>query len=215
MPSPLSILRGELGLAGSLAVLMGCLGRRLGGEPYRGTAVPADRLEDNGRRLARWALLLHRELASRLGAAEGLALATRMCVAGSVADLRRRLGNPDADAFADLDEEGRRQQVRTWVDSFPNADATIEQCEPQRVSFTVRRCSLVEACAAAGQTELAAAFCEGDSLFFPSLSPPIEIERSQTIATGGSICDFRLCLESPLPAAGRPSSRPEPAEATV
>ncbi len=211
MPSPFSILHSELGTARTLSVLAGCLGRRLRGEPFRDAAEPRDRRERNGRTLARWALLLHRELRAALGAEAGLQLATRVCVAGSVADLNTRLGRPDAERFSTLDENGRRLQVREWVDSFPNAEATIEQSDPHQVRFTVQRCSLVEACASTGQAELAAAFCEGDSLFFPSLTPPIHIQRTQTIATGGTACDFCLCLNDPQP--DSPAPLPEAAGA--
>ena len=66
----------------------------------------------------------------------------------------------------------------------------------ESVGFDVRACRFVELCGALGRPSLARAFCEADSRFFARNEDLIRLERSETLARGGAVCDFRFHLVS-------------------
>ena len=140
------------------------------------------------------AFRLYRVLLRRLDPGRALEVARRVIAAGAVAYLGRTLGDIDPRAFSALDPDARARQVQGWLDRFFTATAHMDEVAEDRVAFTVTACALVRLSHAAGHPELAPAFCQGDAQFFASRTPPVHLERTTTLADGGSCCPFRLTL---------------------
>ena len=68
-----------------------------------------------------------------------------------------------------------------WIDEIP-----------QIIAFNIRGCVYFETLSAYGAPELGTIFCALDNFVFDEVSPYIRWERTQTIARGGELCDFRF-----------------------
>ena len=168
-----------------------------GGAPFGHLSPPEDERERLSRAQAVLAIRPYRVLLTRYSVERALVVAGHVIEAGAVEHLGETLGALNAQAFRALDEEARLSRVRGWISSFFTATARIDDVTADQVSFTVTACALARLCREAGHPELAPAFCRGDALFFASQSPPIHLERAQTIAEDGPDCPFVLSLQPP------------------
>ena len=194
--SPTGALFRSLGWWGGVRV-----GLRLalggGGAPFEHLDPPEDERERLSRGQAVLAIRLYRVLLERYSPERALVVAGHVIEAGAVEHLGKTLGALNAQSFRALDEEARLSKVRGWISSFFTATAHIDQVSSSQVSFTVTACALARLCREAGHPELAPAFCRGDALFFASQTPPIHLERAQTIAEDAPDCPFVLSLRAP------------------
>ena len=190
---PLRVLVHELGLVRTLRVAAGVAKRRVLERPFQSLGPAQDRREQLSRDQAIGAVLLYREL-KVVVPQRALELTSRVIEAGAVGHLRKTLGRLRGDLLSRLDQQSRLNKVRGWIQRFFTATAHINSVTDTKVEFTVTACALVRLSRAAGHPELASAFCRGDASYFASLSPPIHLERTTTIAEGGDRCPFVLSM---------------------
>lgn len=194
--SPTKALIRSLGWWNGLKVGLS-LGLGGGGAPFSHLDPPGDERERQSREQAVLAIRLYRVLLERYSSERALVVAGHVIEAGAVEHLGKTLGDLEVQSFKSLDEEARLSKVRGWISSFFTATARIDTVTSEQVSFTVTACALARLCREAGHPELAPAFCRGDALFFASQSPPIHLERAQTIAEDAPDCPFVLSLQLP------------------
>jgi hypothetical protein len=168
--------------------------RRLRERPFEGLPAATDTRERASRAQALPAILLYRELLTRVDPERALAVTTEVITRGAVQHLHKTLGDLDPEAFAALGDAERRARVEGWMDRFFTATAHVDRVDDEGVAFTVTACALARLSRAAGHPELAPAFCRGDAEFFRTRNPPVALERSQSIAEGADSCPFRLTL---------------------
>jgi hypothetical protein len=193
-PGPAGVLLTELGWLGTIRTALALLWRRLTERPFAHLPPAADRRERLSRGQALPAVLLYRALRAAYGPQRALVVAGRVIEAGAVEHLAKTLGDLDPAAFAALSDDARQRRVAGWLDRFFTATATVDEVGPDRVGFTVSACALVRLAHAAGHPELGPTFCTGDALFFATRTPPVALQRAETLAEGGAGCPFRLTL---------------------
>lgn len=84
----------------------------------------------------------------------------------------------------------RRTLVQMSRDSYAPGDAEIIEDSPNCFAINGKRCYILEELTRRGASELTRVFCKTDDWLSASL-PAVRFTRTQTIATGGSVCDFR------------------------
>lgn len=108
--------------------------------------------------------------------------------------LSRRFPPLDPRAWAAAPHEEREGVARAVFARLGNISAAEVQTTDGSLALDVRRCRFVELCAEVGKPELASLFCAADARFFGRSDSPVTLERSGTLATGASCCDFRFTL---------------------
>lgn len=78
--------------------------------------------------------------------------------------------------------------------SFPTAGWNTEwvAVNSKEIAFNLHSCLYYETLESCGCTELGPFFCKNDDINFSKLAPKILFKRSNTIAKGGSCCDFKF-----------------------
>ena len=137
-------------------------------------------------------ILLYRALQRRHPRERALDIARAAAVAGGRAFLRRSLGALDRATLSQLDDDERRAFAEEKSARFFNAEVRWQHIGADDVSFEVTACHFPALCEAVGAPELAPLFCETDAAYFGSVEPNVVLERSETLATGGERCPFRL-----------------------
>ena len=64
------------------------------------------------------------------------------------------------------------------------------ECSGTSIRFHLNRCLYWNICQKEGCPELCQVYCKNDDIAFAGLLPKIRFERSQTLGTGGTCCDF-------------------------
>jgi hypothetical protein len=100
---------------------------------------------------------------------------------------RYKMLNYFPDAF-----DAMRRLTPTAMRSFPAEGWDIEWVEvsASRIAFNMHSCFYLDVLTAYGAPELTASFCRLDDVSFENLPPSISWERTQTLARGGTHCDF-------------------------
>ncbi|MEJ2756905.1 MAG: L-2-amino-thiazoline-4-carboxylic acid hydrolase [Anaerolineales bacterium] len=82
---------------------------------------------------------------------------------------------------------------------FPNEGFEIEWVERSReqIAFNMHTCFYLNTLRKYGAPELTPIFCNADDLIYKDASPHIQWQRSQTLAKGGTHCDFRYIRKNP------------------
>ena len=62
---------------------------------------------------------------------------------------------------------------------------------PREIRFDITHCPYCEYCEKCGCPELAATFCRSDIYCYGGM-PHIAFDRTETLGTGGTRCDFRI-----------------------
>lgn len=65
----------------------------------------------------------------------------------------------------------------------------------KEIAFNLHSCLYCETLESCGCPELGPFFCKNDDISFSKLAPKIIFQRSNTIANGGSCCDFKFVKE--------------------
>jgi len=86
---------------------------------------------------------------------------------------------------------GKRMQA------FPAAgwDTTYLENSDSQVALKITRCYYLDTLTSLGAPELTSSFCKTDVVMAEMFPPSIRFEREQTLADGGSQCDFRYCAQ--------------------
>lgn len=82
---------------------------------------------------------------------------------------------------------------------FPNEGFEVEWVERnrERIAFNIHSCFYLNTLAQYGAPELTPIFCNADDFIYKDVSPHIQWQRSQTLAKGGSCCDFQYIRKRP------------------
>lgn len=203
---PLSVIQSELFGAG---VAVKRLARELGpvdaarafalvavwqarGEPWRALGAPADRRDALSRRQIGSAVLLERALRKVADPQTARALVSDIALRASIDFLGRSVPVLKRDKILSLAQADRERYLRRIQAKFFNADADMRLEGEARLFMTVRRCRFVELLDAIGERDMAPLFCEGDRIFFDRHQPGVALERPETLACGGAVCDFQF-----------------------
>ncbi|MGE5528154.1 MAG: L-2-amino-thiazoline-4-carboxylic acid hydrolase [Patescibacteria group bacterium] len=137
-------------------------------------------------------LALYQELqATGLAREEAFCLATELFAAwaGGLRKRYARLGR--LPFFFSLLRAVVRVKIKL---DYPSAGWDTEWLEVSgdRIAFNMRRCFYHDIMMEHRTPELTRLFCGYDDLLFEKMSPCVRWQRTQTIANGGSLCDFRF-----------------------
>ena len=82
---------------------------------------------------------------------------------------------------------------------FPDEGFEVEWVEHSReqIAFNMRGCFYLNTLAQYGASELTPIFCNADDFIYKASSPHIKWQRTQTLAKGGTHCDFRYIRQKP------------------
>jgi|AGTN01.3.fsa_nt_gi hypothetical protein len=78
--------------------------------------------------------------------------------------------------------------------NYPQAgwEMRFKQINNKEISFDCHRCVYLDTLTTLGCPELCTAFCKNDEITFVALEPKIKFVRTETLATGGDCCDFKM-----------------------
>jgi hypothetical protein len=160
------------------------------GEPWDNLPAPEDEKETLSREQLGSSVLLYRGLHQFMDGEEALALTGRVIHDASVSFLQVNVPILSKRKLLNLPKKVQAAYARRIAEKFFNADAEMTFDGQKSVAMTVRRCRFPELLGKVGTPELAPLFCEGDKAFFANHQPEVTLKRTQTLATGGTECDF-------------------------
>ena len=70
----------------------------------------------------------------------------------------------------------------------------VEKQQPNGFAVDMTRCPYVETCRQHGCPELAQFFCKSDDICYGNMHPRLVWGRTQTLGTGGEVCDFKMWI---------------------
>ncbi len=197
-PTALRALRRRLGTLRLLRLLLGLAWRSLL-DPFRGlsrdpTVSPNERLT---RHQLKGVLLLDDGLRGSLGLDQDARVEILRDVVGRSGSrfLAWTLPPIDRARWEGLTDDERRDLAAGLMKEFFNMEARIVETSKDALAFEVDRCLFVSLCHELDRPYLAPLFCEADSVRFDDPAVPIALARSQTLARGGTCCDFRFSFE--------------------
>ena len=164
---------------------------------FSGLSAATDDREVASREQAGPAILLYRALTEHVGQARALEVTGDVVATGALRFLGRQLQDLDPAAFVAASDAERRASADRWIDAFFTADAALDEVTESTVVFNVSGCALHRLAAATGHPELAPVFCRADAAFFANRTPPIDLHRPTTIASGDDQCRFELSMAQP------------------
>jgi len=182
----------EAGIAGMLGVFARVGAAQAAGEPWKKLGPSADKQETLSRRQLGSAVLLERALRKSMGRERARKIVSDIVLAASVDFLGRNVPKLNRVSILEMSDADRERFLSGINVKFFNADAEMEMNGEESLLWTIRRCRFVELLDAIGERDMAPVFCEGDRVFFDEHQPDVRLERSQTLASGGSCCDFRF-----------------------
>ncbi len=199
LPTAIRTLKAELGTRRALRVLASFVRRSLGRDPLKSIPRPpvsqwsADD-EWLSRHQYRPVVILDDVLRDLLGLdVEQRVEVLRAVISASGARfLAANVSIPEAQDWEAADDDGRKATVAGMVERFFNARVDKLHTSGTRAGFDVNACRFAEISVALGREYLAPLFCAADSAYFGTGASPVRLERTETIATGGSCCDFRF-----------------------
>lgn len=181
------MLVGQLGLARSAAVLARLAWWRVRGEPWSQLGPIEDERDRLSRAQAGDLVLLDRAMRA-IGEGEA---AMRICGEAVSVGGVRFLG----DMLGTLPTTNLGEFAQRMASRFFNAEGETRILDGDTAfELTVTRCRFVDLLAAVDASHLAPLFCAADSAYFDDASRPIQLRRTQTLATGGDCCDFHFEL---------------------
>jgi hypothetical protein len=195
------ILRRHLTPLRSVRVLAGLLRRQVLTDPFASVGpIPAgDVAEWLTRRQLGPVILLDETLREDLGLSPDEA---RPILADLIAEvgtqlLARRFPRIDPAAWASADAPARESIARGVFARLGNVFQADVRTSDQDMAIDVRRCRFAELCRQLDKGHLAPLFCAADERFFATTETSVTFERTQTLASGGSHCDFRFQIRNP------------------
>ncbi len=163
--------------------------------PFRSLPAARNAAERASRQQLAPALILFDVLRER-GLSEQAAIAEVGAVVMVVAKAFLAYNIPKIPAAADLPPSPAQRLVkfRLLCRRFFNAQGHAN-AGSDHFSFTVHHCLFASYCRQLGYASLASVFCQADRAYFEQQQSHVIFARSQTLADGGSHCDFSFTLK--------------------
>ncbi len=181
----------NVGLLQAIRVATDIERRKRAGEPFAELPPPASENERLSRAQAGSAVLLYRALGAA-GVPDPLGVTRDVMMKSGASFLRRQLGELRPSELAAMPEHEAARTVQALGAKFFNATIDWKEVDEQGVRFDVTHCFFPGLCAQAGHPELAPLFCAVDDAYFGRVEKNVRLNRTRTIATGASRCDFEL-----------------------
>lgn len=198
LPTALRVLKQRL----SIAELLTTLGHYLVAsvqDPFRGvdSRVWPRQKETLTRHQLRSAIALDTALerGTRRAPEERVALLHEVIAETGAAFITFILPLPAVERWDAATPEERQGYVESAMNRFFNADIDNVRTSDSGLRFDVRRCRFAEIAHAVDRPYLAPMFCAADSVFFGRPHSPATLERTSTLAKGGTHCDFHIKLK--------------------
>lgn len=106
--------------------------------------------------------------------------------------IQKILPLPKTSLWQQATEQERETFLTRAMSRFFNAEIGQLYTEDQWLGFDVHRCRFAHIVRKLDRPYLAPLFCAADSVFFERPEAPVRLVRTQTIAQGGTCCDFRF-----------------------
>lgn len=106
--------------------------------------------------------------------------------------IQKILPLPEVSDWHEASHEERERFLGEATGRFFNSEIDEVYIDDDELGFDVCDCRFVTLTEALGRPYLAAMFCAADSVFFERPEAPVRLERTGTLATGASRCDFRF-----------------------
>jgi hypothetical protein len=175
-------LYANFGFAGMLGILGRVAGAKLRGEPFSALGPPVDERDRLSRRQVGDLVLLDRAIRHKYSDEMAMSACRTLTLAGGVVFLDAIVPHLAPDKLGDM--------AGKLVDEFFNAEGRSTLVDANTFRFDVTRCRFVDLLSKVDAAHLVPLFCEVDSGFFDGKRRPVLLQRTQTLATGGSHCDF-------------------------
>ncbi len=191
LPTAVSVLRRHLGWGAMLRVLWSYVRHGLRdplGELPRGDWGP--RRETLVRHQLRAAVLIDDALGTVLDEPARTSVLTELISETGARFIEANVPMPTAEDWAGAAPAERTRYASAVVQRFFNADVEHLDEGERHFAFEVTACRFVQLCAALERPHLAPLFCEADAVFFGRPESRLRLVRAETLARGGSACDF-------------------------
>ncbi len=162
------------------------------GHPFKSLPPAVDEREAESREQLAGAVLLYMRLRETDSRERALEVVAPVVEASAHVLLSENIGEIDWHALAE--EEGRHRYIDERLRRFPNTVYQIEEMGARRVRFTVSHCHFATLCKALGVPELSPVFCAVDASYFGGVETRVSLHRPETLASGGSQCDFNFSI---------------------
>lgn len=181
----------QVGLLHAIRVAADIERRKRAHEPFADLPPAASENERLSRAQAGSAVVLYRALCA-VGVDDPLAVTREVMMKSGASFLRRQLGTLRPSELAAMPRPEATRTVQALGDKFFNATIEWKDVDDQGVRFDVTHCFFPGLCAQAGHPELAPLFCAVDDAYFGRVEKNVRLNRTHTIATGASRCNFEL-----------------------
>ena len=185
-------LRRRLGLGKSSKLIWRLKKLERSGEPWKELEPPASDDERDCRQEAGSVILLYDLLTELIGRDEALELLTEIVSEGGVLKLRESVPRLERARFDTMAPDEQKRFLKDIMGQFPNAEVGEVELTKSTFRYEITGCKFVDLTRRAGRPELAPLFCSGDGVYFDRHLPEVAFERTQTLAEGGTCCDFRF-----------------------
>lgn len=162
------------------------------GEPWQDLPPAWTFKERKSREQAGPVVIIYRLLEKRVGRDRALDITRELVIQAGTVFLASVVPTLSKADYRRLSEDQRRDTFGAALDAIPNSTATITEMGDESFGFDVTACEFQKLVRQLGLPELGALFCAVDHHFFQLHYPEVRFERNQTIAEGGSACDFRF-----------------------
>ena len=183
-------LGSNFGFFGTLGILGRIAGAKLRGEPFASLGPAVDERDRLSRRQVGDLVLLDRAIRSKYGGEKALAVCRTLTLAGGVIFLDSIVPSVTPDKLGEM--------AGKLIDEFFNAEGKATMLDKETLRFNVTRCRFVDLLGQVDAAHLVPLFCEVDSGFFDGKRRPVLLHRTQTLATGGTHCDFTFTATKPV-----------------
>ena len=189
-------LYSNFGFFGMLGVLWRVAIAKMRGEPFAALGPAVDERDRLSRRQVGDLVLLDRAIRSKHSDEKALAVCRSLTLAGGVIFLDAIVPHVAPDKLGEM--------AGKLIDEFFNAEGRATMVDAETLRFDVTRCRFVDLLSQVDALHLVKLFCEVDSGFFDGKRRPVLLHRTQTLATGGTHCNFTFTATKPKEAARSP-----------
>lgn len=185
----------ETGPLKTITVMSKIIADTITGKPWDELPPPTGKAEELSRGQLQGAVLLERNLRNVVGNERAREITRDIVLKSSIDFLSMTVPILRKSRFLSKDEAARLKYLERIQSNFFNAEADMQAIGNEELRMTVQRCIFVELLDAIGERDMAELFCAGDMYYFNERQPEVRLERSETLASGGSCCDFRFFWE--------------------
>ncbi len=175
-------LMSNFGFFGMLGVLGRVAGAKMGGEPFGKLGKPVDDRDRLSRRQVGDLVLLDRAIRNKYSGEQAMLVCRTLTLTGGVIFLDAIIPHVTPDKLGEM--------AGKLIGEFFNAEGKATMVNKETLQFNVTRCLFVDLLAQVDAAHLVPLFCEVDSGFFDGKRRPVLLNRTMTLATGGTHCNF-------------------------